>query len=148
MDQLGRKQLPHEPPIGIGVGGQLFFLTICAKERCSPVLLEGIRPQVLLESIRHRHERGVWFVKVMVVMPDHVHALLRLPEEGSLRHSVEAWKRWTARQGGVEWQRDFFDHRLRSDESESEKADYILMNSVRARLCATPSDWPHFWIAR
>jgi hypothetical protein len=36
------------------------------------------------------------------------------------------WKRWTARQMGIEWQRDFFEHRLRSDESLREKTDYIL----------------------
>lgn len=32
------------------------------------------------------------------------------------------------------WQRDFFDHRLRSIESAAEKAQYIRMNPVRAGL--------------
>jgi len=37
---------------------------------------------------------------------------------------------------GIKWQRDFFEHRLRSDESWREKADYILANPVRKGLVA------------
>jgi len=48
-----------------------------------------------------------------------------------------------SRQLAVEWQQDFFEHRLRHDESAREKADYILANPVRAGLVARPEDWPH-----
>ena len=58
------------------------------------------------------------------------------------------WKEYTAKRLGLHWQRDFFDHRLRTDESFREKADYILMNPVRAGLCKSPGEWPHVWIAR
>jgi hypothetical protein len=41
------------------------------------------------------------------------------------------------------WQRDFFDHRLRDDESFEEKAAYILNNPVRAGLVNRFEDWPY-----
>ena len=47
----------------------------------------------------------------------------------------------------IEWQRDFFEHRLRGSESYREKADYILLNPVRAGLARTPEEWPHIFIA-
>jgi hypothetical protein len=56
---------------------------------------------------------------------------------------VRSWKRHTARHLGVHWQRDFFDHRLRSDESFEEKAAYILNNPARAGLVARSEDWPY-----
>jgi len=146
MDETGRKCLPHEPPLGVGVGGELFFITICAAERTAFPLLQNGIPQILLEAARHRHESGVWHIRLFLIMPDHVHALVRIPEEGSLRRPVADWKRWTSSKGGFTWQRDFFDHRLRSDESEREKADYILQNPVRAGLINDAETWPHQWI--
>lgn len=146
MDEPGRKKLPHDPPAGIGVGGQVVFLTFCALHReLRPLTLPGV-PEILLEAARNRMERGLWFVKVMVVMPDHVHLLVRLPLDGSLRRIVSDWKRWTAMRAKIEWQRGFFDHRLRGEESGRKKTDYILNNPVHAGLGTNPSDWPHVLI--
>jgi putative transposase len=103
-------------------------------------------PEMLLETARYRHEKEVWHVRLILVMPDHVHALIRVPIEGSLKRVVSDWKRWTATKGEFSWQRDFFDHRLRTERSEREKADYILENPVRAGLVSRSEDWPHLWI--
>jgi hypothetical protein len=40
------------------------------------------------------------------------------------------------------WQRGFFDHVLRSDESYAEKWNYVRANPVRAGLVNDP-DWPY-----
>jgi hypothetical protein len=45
-------------------------------------------------------------------------------------------KRITAKIAGIQWQRNFFDHRLRHNESKAEKYDYICQNPVRAGLAA------------
>ena len=79
-------------------------------------------------------------------MPDHLHAIVACPREEDLAKVVTAWKRFTAREAGVIWQRGFFDHRLRSDESLEEKARYIRMNPVRKGLVADPETWPYIWI--
>ena len=49
-----------------------------------------------------------------------------------LSNIVRDFKRITARRTGVRWQRNYFDHRVRKDESLAEKVDYILNNPVRA----------------
>jgi hypothetical protein len=60
---------------------------------------------------------------------------------------ISKWKEWTDKRVGIVWQRDFFDHRLRDDESRREKADYILNNPVRRNLVARPEDWPFIYFA-
>jgi hypothetical protein len=42
-------------------------------------------------------------------------------------------------------QREFFDHRLRKDESHDEKWKYIKMNPVRAGLTHDPEAWPYVY---
>ena len=44
---------------------------------------------------------------------------------------------------GAIWQREFFDHLLRSGESLTEKWRYVEMNPVRAGLCAHPEEYPY-----
>jgi hypothetical protein len=46
----------------------------------------------------------------------------------------------------VDWQRDFFDHRLRDHHEADEKTNYILMNPVRKGLCERAEDW--VWVYR
>ena len=41
------------------------------------------------------------------------------------------------------WQREFFDHVLRSNESYSEKWAYVELNPIRAGLVQLPADWPY-----
>jgi hypothetical protein len=47
----------------------------------------------------------------------------------------------------VSWQRDFFEHRLRSHQHVDAKRAYLRQNPVRAGLVAHPDDWPYFWSA-
>jgi hypothetical protein len=41
------------------------------------------------------------------------------------------------------WQEGCFDRLLRSDESLSDKWEYLRQNPVRAGLVANPEDWPY-----
>ena len=139
--------LPHDTPLGIPPEEAIFFLTICAEKRGSDFLIA--HSTAILDAVRHRHSSGVWFCRIFVIMPDHIHALLCFANPAHpMKKAVSEFKRWTAHAGGFRWQRDFFEHRLRSNESVNEKADYILMNPVRAGLAASPEKWPHVFIAR
>jgi REP element-mobilizing transposase RayT len=81
-------------------------------------------------------------------MPDHLHLLISFPEsEKYIQTIVTKWKEWTAKTLRIKWQRDFFEHRLRKEESFDEKADYILFNPVRAGLVSEPEDWPYVFVA-
>ena len=46
----------------------------------------------------------------------------------------------------VDWQRDFFDHRLRDHHELEEKICYILMNPVRKGLCERAEE--RMWVDR
>ena len=41
------------------------------------------------------------------------------------------------------WQEGFFDHLMRSDESYSQKWNYVRQNPVRAGLVKSADDWPY-----
>ena len=76
-------------------------------------------------------------------MPDHLHAIVSVGEETSLSSLIGNFKRATAKFAGVEWQRNFFDHRLRHDESMESKAAYIRQNPLRAGLVSPESEWTY-----
>ncbi len=84
----------------------------------------------------------------MLLMPDHVHCLVSFPESESMRTVVTAWKHYLSNEHGLRWQRDFFDHRLRKEESYEEKAGYIRQNPVRAGLVKSAAEWPFVWEPR
>src|ERR1700704_5651186 len=72
---------------------------------------------------------------------DHLHMLIGIPGDAQLSKLIRDFKRITARITKIEWQRNFFDHRLRHDESEDEKAAYIRENPMRAGLITANEKW-------
>jgi putative transposase len=48
--------------------------------------------------------------------------------------TIKNWKKYVAGKHRLNWQRDFFDHRLRDHYEVYEKTNYILMNPVRKGL--------------
>ena len=84
-----------------------------------------------------------------VIMPNHVHAVV-WPMPGFLLGEIlKSWKQFTSRRAkeilglGEEpfWQRESFDHWIRSDEEKSRIRAYIRRNPVTAGLCKTPEEW-------
>jgi putative transposase len=65
-------------------------------------------------------------------MADHLHMLATFGPNAGMKTVIRNLKRYLANHAGINWQRDFFDHRLRDDESYDEKANYILNNPARA----------------
>src|SRR4051794_24568073 len=128
-----RKQLPHDIPRGIDPSKEDYFVTICCRERGQNQLANRTVGNALIDTISHRNQQQIWYAHLAVVMPDHVHLVLAFPEtERRAQTIVSKWKEWTAKSLGIRWQRDFFEHRLRREESFREKADYVLANPVRA----------------
>jgi len=142
-----RRTLPHEPPPWIDPAREIWFLTICCRFRWLPQLTLPARAKAILETVAHRHESGLWHTHLFLLMPDHAHGLFSFPPDGDgMEKLIRDWKRWVARTHDVKWQKRFFDHRLRGEKSVREKADYILVNPVRAGLVDRWQDWPHLWI--
>jgi REP element-mobilizing transposase RayT len=143
MEILRRKALPHEIPSWVDPQKEIYFITINCEERFRNQLTLPDVSKQLFGTVRHRQEKLLWWPYVFLLMPDHLHALLSFPPSGKpLQLVVSKWKEWTAKELDIVWQRDFFEHRLRQDESRREKADYILQNPVRKKLVARSEEWP------
>ncbi|MDQ8201112.1 transposase [Pelagicoccus enzymogenes] len=138
-----RKTLNHVPPSWVK-GGELYFITICHRDRDSPQLLVGELPRQLIETVQFYHRRHTWHCRLFLLMPDHLHALIAFPSRDSMTKTIANWKRYTARTLSIDWQTNFFDHRIRNDENWELKAQYIRENPVRAGLVKHSQDWPHF----
>ena len=142
----GRRSSTHEPPLWIDPSKETYFITVNCQERGVNKLCEATASERIFESVRHRNATGIWFVRIFLLMPDHAHSLISFPPEKRMSDIIRDWKRWTSRLCDITWQRGWFDHRLRSDESEREKADYILNNPVRAGLIEDKEKWPWVWM--
>ncbi len=138
-----RQRLPHQVPQWVAEGS-FFFITINCEPRGQSHLARAGVGDAVLAAARFNHERLVWHCRLLLLMPDHLHAILACPREPGLKTTVTNWKKFLARKHGIAWQRDFFDHRLRSEHEETEKREYILMNPVRKGCCKRAEDWP--WI--
>jgi REP element-mobilizing transposase RayT len=129
-------------------GAPLFFLTVCVRERLG-VLANPTIAGILVDAWRDSGSDHGWLVGRFVVMPDHVH-FFAAPADRSpkgLSAYLRYWKRSTAHEirrslPTFAWQREFFDHLLRSAESYGEKWEYVRENPVRAGLVADASQWP------
>ncbi|HET9178667.1 MAG TPA: transposase [Terriglobia bacterium] len=134
------------PRIDYANPASVFNLTIDAEQRQRYFVKPQFNDEVVAvlrgEAVRCRCP-----IRIYCLMPTHLH-LLANPGSRSLIDLVGAFKKKTADLAretcGIKklWQRSFFDHRLRSYESEMEQYEYISMNPVRAGLVDHPDDWP------
>lgn len=137
-----RKWLRHDIPDTINDPFPVFFLTICCQQRHTNQLATEAVWLDLLDTILTRNASGLWRSTLFLTMPDHIHGIFRFEGAKPMKQVITDWKRWTSRQLGITWQKGFFDHRLRSEGSATEKRLYILQNPVRANLVEHPNDWP------
>lgn len=79
----------------------------------------------------------------MVVMPDHIHWIAVFGGTFGVRPVMSSWKGYFAKELGIDWQYNFFEHRLRNEAEFTEKMQYVLMNPVRKKLVTKWRDWPY-----
>ena len=127
----------------------IYFITTCTYKR-RPILTCREVANILMDEWLNAHERHDWAIGRYVIMPDHVHFFCSAEVDAkSLPAFMQAWKQWTSKRiaremnvSGPIWQEEFFDHVLRSNESYSQKWDYVKENAVRAKLVANSEQWP------
>jgi len=118
----------------------MFHVRIRAVAQQSP-FTEAILSAEWLKAARRYHEPGHWWCELLLLMPDHLHALLRFSHETNMSAVMSSWKRGVARFQGVNWQGNFFDHRIRNKGEAAEKWHYIRLSPVVKGLCASEDDW-------
>jgi REP element-mobilizing transposase RayT len=135
-----RRKLGHLTPWGVEYPE--FFITICCRTRCVNQLCQkGVGEKILKLAQKYQESRR-WHCSLVLLMPDHLHAMIQVPEDQRLVHVIQYFKQACAKQVGIRWQRGFFDHRIRQDESAQGKYRYIEMNPVRSGYVANPENWP------
>ena len=137
----------HIPPQWVATDS-VFFITINCKPRGSDHLTVGDIPYRILDSITFLRDRRSWFPEIVLLMPDHLHALISFSWQTDLgmNRVIANWKRYVATKFGISWQRDYFDHRIRSEQDHQSTWFYIRENPVRAGLVETYDLWPHVWL--
>ena len=139
------RRLRHAVPHWVE-GGAIFHIRIALdREEKQNKLTSPELAESLLFSVAQYEQTSRWHVRVFVLMPDHLHALISFAPDKSISSTVADWKRFHARKNKIIWQEGYFDHRLRNDECGVQlesKAEYIRRNPVAAGLCERPEDWP------
>jgi REP element-mobilizing transposase RayT len=127
--------------------GAEYFLTLNLTNRgrgLEAPLLTGhvIRQWLALET------DGVWLVRTGVVMPNHVHLLVRLGDCLPLAECLRLYKGRLAprlRDCNLHWQAGFYEHRMRTPEDVRAVFFYVYLNPYRARLLAESQAWPGYF---
>jgi REP element-mobilizing transposase RayT len=132
--------------------GSTYFITFRLK---SGILSEDER-NIVLNAIKHFHQIRYW-ITCAVVMPDHVHILLKpfVSESGtdfSLSKIMQGIKGFSAREinksrgtKGILWLDESYDHIVRDYDEYLEKLNYIRDNPAKAELCQELEDYALLW---
>jgi len=140
-----REYLKHEVPHWVqeDAYSSTFFITICCEKRLENSLAKDEVWDVLAEALKYREDEKLLWCSLLLVMPDHLHGLFRFEGEKKMATVIRGLKRWMATKCEIDWQRGFFDHRIRDEGSGEEKRNYILENPVRAGLVSQVDNWPY-----
>jgi putative transposase len=145
------RQYPRRPPRLEWISSALhplYFVTFNTYERL-PLLARPEIRETFRAFCSRAIERNI-AVGRYVLMPNHAHLFVALPEEGmALERWIQALKSIIGKRlltlgfQKPHWQEGFFDRLLRSHDSYSEKWDYVRMNPVRGGLSRTSEAWPY-----
>jgi putative transposase len=149
--------LPHLSRIWIS--NPIYFITTCTHGR-KPLLANKHVAEILIDEWTAALGRHGWLVGRYVIMPDHVHFFCSFvdnmaePPKNNLSFFMQQWKQWTSKRILREvhddesklvspiWQKEFFDHLLRSEDSYKQKWEYVRQNPIRKKLVHKTEDWP------
>ena len=105
--------------------------------------IANVLRQTLIKWDDDRYELIAW-----VIMPNHVHILIRLIGDNLQSDVMHSIKSYTAHQAnkllgrtGRFWSVESFDRYIRNADHFRNTIKYIEENPVNARLCEAPEDW-------
>lgn len=142
--------------------GGTYFFTVAIADRTRDLLVANI--DNLRASYRAVMRAHPFETIAMTVMPDHLHAIWRLPEgdadfstrwrqikAGFSRALPQTELRSPSRSGKAErgiWQRRFWEHLIRDDDDLRFHVDYTHFNPVKHRLVSDAHLWPYSTLHR
>jgi putative transposase len=136
--------------------GGTFFFTLALADRSSSALIDHV--DSLRAAFRVTRLERPFSLDALVVLPDHLHAILTLPKDdadfsGRWRRMKSLFSRYVvtagtplARNGKGEyalWQRRFWEHTIRDERDFGRHVNYIHYNPVKHGLVLRVGDWPY-----
>ncbi|MGZ5028180.1 MAG: REP-associated tyrosine transposase [Methylobacter sp.] len=136
--------------------GASYFFTVNLANRQSDLLVREI--EALREAIRIVMHAHPFVIEAMVVLPEHLHTIWKLPEgdadypmrwsliKSGFSRRLEKTElirasRFKKRERGI-WQRRYWEHQIRDEWDFEKHADYIHYNPVKHGYVKRPADWP------
>ena len=133
-------------------GGTYFFTLVTENRRA--ILVKNV--ENLRSAFKHVMRNRPFSIEAMVVLPDHLHAIWKLPDNDSdystrwmlikkrfssfLQTTKVSAKKSHRREKGI-WQRRFWEHLIRDENDLKRHFDYIHYNPVKHRYVNKPMDW-------
>lgn len=160
-----RRHLPHIQP-----DGGIFFVSSNVQRELfrhgqlrslgihdAPGILVAGRAPELLQNELHKHDGSLYTLYAYVIMPDHLHMLIKPAcvhsEFVSLPRIMHVLKRTSAfrinrelERSGRLWQYEYYDNVIRSRKHFDRVVQYIRRNPVAEGLVAEPEEWPWLWV--
>lgn len=137
--------------------GGTYFFTVNLAERNKTLLVDEI--DILRATINRVKQNHPFKLDAMVVLPEHLHALMTLPKNdndfatrwmliksGFSRQLPKRERINDSRQAKGErgiWQRRYWEHLIRDERDFSQHVDYIHYNPVKHGHVAAAVDWPY-----
>jgi putative transposase len=137
--------------------GGTYFFTVNLADRRLDTLVRHI--DNLREVIRKVKTQHPFDIVAMVVLPDHLHSVWRLPpgdadypgrwsliKAGFSRALAGCEPISTSRSAKRErciWQRRYWEHQMRDDVDLARHVDYIHFNPVKHGYCRRPGEWQY-----
>lgn len=124
------------------IEGSIYFITTRLKERKS--LFTADQTEIVNKTIFDLKSRNEWALYAYVIMPNHLHLLMRLTRYG-ISKTVQLLKGRASRQinEGNFWQKGFFDLTILTDHKFKEKFNYIHYNPVKWGLVEKAEDYKY-----
>ena len=126
------------------------YLVTCVTHQRQPFFRDFLLAREMIRVMRRLQEEQQLEWLTWVLMPDHLHGLVRL-EQGRLSETMQLLKGRSARRinlhlhrKGKVWQANFHDHALRQEEDRLAMARYIVLNPLRAGLVSSIGAYPHW----
>jgi REP element-mobilizing transposase RayT len=127
----------------VSIAGQIYHVNTATRDR-RPVFADWAAGQCVVAALRAAEGAGGTRTLAWCLMPDHLHWLVQLGSE-PLPRVVGLMKGRAARQAPAWlplWQRGYYEHAIRGEESLVDVARYIVANPLRARLVERIGDYP------
>jgi len=141
--KIRRRHLPHWH-----INGAVYFITFKTKD----TIFSESEIEIVLDHIAAGTGR-FYFLFSAVVMPDHVHLMLKPIKEYSLSNILKGIKGVSARKinitrnsKGSIWKSESYDRIIRDENDLFEKLNYMLNNPLKRGLIDNPYDYNGLFI--